>query len=76
MTGLQDQERELMDQNRQAEARVMSAHDLKDVRQQIMRQLEEINGVENGLLKQAKEDAASNTTARGIGSPARPVPRS
>ncbi len=57
--GLQDQERELMDHNRQAEAVVMSARNSKDVRQQIMRQLEEINGIENGLLKQAKEDAAS-----------------
>ncbi len=57
--GLQDQERELMDQNRQAEAEVMSAHNSKDVRQEIMRQLEEINGIENQAMKQAKEDAAN-----------------
>ena len=58
-TGLQDQERELMEQGRQSEAQIMSARDAKAIRDQIMRQLEEINGIENGLLNQAREQAAS-----------------
>ena len=58
-TGLQDHERELMEQGRQSDAQNVSARDAKAVRDQIMRQLEEINGIENGLLKQAREQAAS-----------------
>ena len=57
-TGLQDQERELMEQGHQAEARVMSARDAKATRDELMRQLEEINDIENGQLNQAKEQAA------------------
>ncbi len=57
-TGLQDQERELMEHGRQAEARVMSARDAKAVRDDLMRHLERINDIENGQLNKAKEQAA------------------
>ena len=57
-TGLQDQERELMEQGRQAEARVMSARDAKATRDDLMQHLQQINDIENGLLSHAKEQAA------------------
>ena len=57
-TGLQDQERELLEHGRQAEARVMSARDAKATRDDLMRHLEQINDIENGQLDKAKEQAA------------------
>ncbi len=58
-TGYQDKEYELLMANSQNEARVMSARDSKATRDQLMRQLEEINTIENGLLKRAKGETAS-----------------
>ena len=57
-TGLQDQERELMEHGSQAEARVMSARDAKATRDDLMGHLEQINDIENGQLNKAKEQAA------------------
>lgn len=58
-TGYQDKEYDLMMADSQNEARVISARDSKATRDQLMRELEEINTIENGLLKRAKGETAS-----------------
>ncbi len=50
-TGLQDRERELMEHNGQTEAKKLSARDSKVTRNEIVRQLEEIDELETQLMK-------------------------
>jgi methyl-accepting chemotaxis protein len=57
-TSLQDRMRELAEQNNQAEAKGVSLHEGREVKNDILRQIEEINLIENQAMKQAREDAA------------------
>ena len=56
-TSLQDRMRELLEQNNQAEAKGLSLHEARQVKNDIMRQLEEIDTLENQAMKQSREDA-------------------
>ncbi len=58
-TSVQDRMRELLDQNGQLEARALSLHEAREIKNEIVRQIEEINQIENQAMKQAKEDAAN-----------------
>ena len=58
-TSLQDQMREFVEQNNQTEAKKLSLHDAREVKNDILRQLEEIGRIENQAMKQAREQAAS-----------------
>ncbi len=58
-TSLQDRMRELTEQNNQAEAKALSLHEGREIKNDILRQLEEIDHIENQAMKQAREDAAS-----------------
>ena len=58
-TSLQDQMREFVEQNNQAEAKKLSLNDAREVKNDILRQLEEIDHIEDQAMKQAREDAAS-----------------
>ncbi len=56
-TSVQDKMRELLDQNGQLEARALSLHDAREIKNEILRQIEEIDQIENQAMKQAREDA-------------------
>ncbi len=56
-TGLQDRERELLENNRQNE--VMPGRDSNAARDQILRQIEDIDNIEHRLMAEAKEKAAA-----------------
>ena len=58
-TSVQDRMRELLEQNNQAEAKALSLQDAREAKNQIMRQLEEIDQLEAQQMKQAKEHAAA-----------------
>ncbi len=57
-TSLQDQMRELLEQNHLAEAKALSLNEAREVKNDILHQLEEIGHIENQAMKQAREDAA------------------
>ena len=57
-TGLLDQERDLMERNRQADARALLFTESRQTRKDMMRQIDEIDGLETQAMKQAKEQAA------------------
>ncbi len=50
-TSLQDRMRELLDQDGQLEARSLSTHDARDVKNELVRQIEEIDGLEATAMK-------------------------
>ena len=56
-TSVQDRMRELLDQNGQQEAKALSLHDAREVKNEILRQIEEIDHIENQSMKQARDDA-------------------
>jgi methyl-accepting chemotaxis protein len=56
-TSIQDRMRELLDQNGQLEARALSLHEAREVKNEILRQIEEIDHIENQAMKQARENA-------------------
>ena len=56
-TLVQDKMRELLDQNGQLEARALSLHEARDVKNEIVRQIEDIDHIESQAMKQAREDA-------------------
>ncbi len=58
-TSLQDRMRELVEQNNQAEAKALSLHDGREAKNQIIRQLVEIDQIEAQQMKQAKEQASA-----------------
>ena len=58
-TSLQDQMKELVERNNVAEAKGLSLHEGREVKNDILRQIEEIDRIETQGMKQAREDAAS-----------------
>ena len=56
-TSIQDRMRELLDQNGQLEARALSLHDAREIKNEILQQIEEIDHIENQAMKLAREDA-------------------
>ena len=56
-TSVQDKMHELLDQNSQLEARALSLRDAREIKNEILRQIEEIDQIENQSMKQAREDA-------------------
>ncbi len=57
-TTLQDRMRELLDQDGQIEARGLSTHEARGVKNELVRQIEEIDGLEAQAMNQAREGAA------------------
>ena len=57
-TSQQDRMQELLAQNDLAEAKSLSMHDARTTRNEMIRQIEEIDNLEGQTMKQAREDAA------------------
>ncbi len=58
-TSTQDRMRELIDKNNIAEAKALSLDDAREIKNEIMSQLEQIDQIEAQAMKQAKEQAGS-----------------
>jgi methyl-accepting chemotaxis protein len=58
-TSQQDRMRELVEQDGQMEAKALSLHEARETKNELMRQIAEIDGLESRAMKQSKDGATS-----------------
>ncbi len=74
-TALQDRMRELVEQNNQTEAKALSLKEGRELKNQIVRELEGISEVNSQFVKQSQQEAETRYENARIFSSAQPRPR-